>query len=412
MVSEMRRLLDSLGLQQVKIYMPEVSNVDNRCEAYIDSVMKNPDSWTATAGFQTKSYNMSANWRMKETVAAANKPYFVAAGCNIIVQKGQRAYNPEREVDNDHYAADLCGRIFNDFNHMCSYWATYMGVEVWYDAEMPHKLIAIFHGPKSGIDSRVPVEDLVSLDDQTHLFITLKYHYYKHLSEAFDTGGVFRFCRASRMLPDYDMVYTFGQKPAINATTMQNPDGTWSIGLTNLTGCVSDTLDSTDWHPQTLFTYYPEDTFDITFTVEELKGHDDLYFDVYCSNKVKRMQKENQVVMKNGTFKIHVPPRELITLRSAKSAYISTRPGYAQSMAQIAKLRVSGKRHLALDVQKAGAYEVELYSMAGSMILKKDICAEKSGAVCITLPQRPAGVYICRISLSGSKIFERSILIR
>jgi hypothetical protein len=424
MAAEMRRVLDSLGRDEVKIYGPEVSNVDKKCLTYVNSLIDDPQAWASIAGFQTKSYNMSANWEMREIVRTHNKPYFVAAGSNILYtgSNASRWYAIELGVLDMHYAANLAARMLNDFNHMCSYWAFYMGAEYYYHPENGHKLIwtwtrnykdgsgksspFYFDGATAQVPTWESLPDHVDttgtgnkqvywIGDSTIVVITLKYYYYKHLSTLFDEGGKFRFCKADKQLPDYDMVYTFGQKPAINAAVLENPDKSWSAAVVNLTGCISDTLDSTDWHPKSYFSYYPADTYDVTLDIEELHGSGDLYFELMVTNKFDRLAIKDTVIVSDGKVTLAVPPQELYSIRSIAS-YNGISPQQKMRNLQ-AEFAYNPGVGFVVNAGKGGRYEIGIYAVNGRAVLQQREWVEAGEKLVMKTGALPSGVYIAKL---------------
>jgi hypothetical protein len=355
---------------------------------------------------------MGANGDIRTLVTESGKPYFVAAGANLVsaAPSMEKAYNHEHSAYDDHYAAEQAARMFNDFNHMCSYWATYMGVEDFYYYESAHRLIWLFDGK---IDSRVDTAGMAWLDttDTYCCLTTLKYYYLRHIAQTFDVGCRFRRCMSNRNLPTKDMVYTFGQKPAINVTAAYNPDSTWSIGLVNLTSLISDTIDSCDWHPIQLTKYYDADTFEVTVHVEELANAGDPAFGVLRSNKHAVLAVKDSVWMTNGKLTISVPPREMVTLRSVPIAPTAIRATAARTP-PAARLTLAG-RMVRCNITQAGIYHLRLYSLRGRCLAHHTIAASKSGQYSIPLTHYSSSP--CIVELNGSNglsIKKREFMLR
>jgi hypothetical protein len=98
-VKGMRAALDAEGLDSVKIYIPEVSNVDSIGRKYVGVTKADAEAWKCVDGLITKAYNMNADMYYKRVAQESQLPYFVAAGANLI-----NFYNIEASNDNDHYA--------------------------------------------------------------------------------------------------------------------------------------------------------------------------------------------------------------------------------------------------------------------------------------------------------------------
>jgi hypothetical protein len=307
-VKAQRAAFDAAGLQDIKLYGPEVGSVDDVCHQYVDAILDDKDTYNSLGAWFTKTYNMGPGERMKEVAEESGRPYFGACGANLI-----NWYCNEVTQDNDHYAAEMSGRIFNDFNHMITHWAWFHPAQIWTDREAAHRLMWY---TKIG-NVTLPT---TKISEDCSVPISLKYWYLKHLAQTFDVGCRFRYCVSDPARPYEDMWWTFGQKPAVAATAARNPDETWTIGIVDLAGCISDTLPVNDNHPATLWTFYDAAQYDVTVRIEELAEHDELKFALYRSNKTARMDEEDSVTMKNGEMTVSLAPRELVTLRGAKGA--------------------------------------------------------------------------------------------
>ncbi len=368
-VKRFRAAYDAQGLQDIKLYAPETGSVDETSHKYIDTLRADSAAWNCIGGFFTKTYNMGSDEYMKNLVEETGRPYFGACGANLI-----NFYINEASNNNDHYAAEMSGRIFNDFNHMMSYWAWYLPAQLWTNREAAHRLIWVQGAP--GIPS-------TQLGPGASAPTSLKYFYLKQIAHSFDVGCRFRYCLADTALPFEDMWWTFGQKPAIAASVARNPDESWTIGVVNLTGCTSDTLpyDSTT-HPQTLWTFYPAVVYHVTVRVEELVNGEDYSFALYRSSRTKRMEFEDTVTMNDGEVAVTLQPKELVTLRGAKGAEITQdaasglRTGFTAGRLPL----VRSDRSIVVPLPHAGEYSVRLMDLAGRQVIagRRIRCDEKS----------------------------------
>ncbi|MBD3393409.1 MAG: T9SS type A sorting domain-containing protein [Chitinivibrionales bacterium] len=408
----LRAELDDRGLDEIKMYGPEVSSVDNMCHQYIEALKADAEAWAAIEGFITKAYNMCADWEMKEYCEESGKMYVTAAGSNLIDYKNfdlELGVTPEdveieKSDDNDHFAADLAGRVFNDFNHMVTHWATYQGYYPWdpwgnMDGRFAaHRLIWFWetqeHVEQCGFD----VNDMTVLgNNELYIMTTLKYYYLKQLAEQFDVGCVFRYCESDPFLPRQDMWYTFGQKPAIIASTAQNPDDSWTIGIVNLTGCESDRLGPKVGDPHPVMTYYPAATYDVTVTVQELAGTGTHDLTVVRSSKTKQIENEGTVTMEDGVATVTVGPKELVTLRGASgSSVVTQHPSTAESMKGVRTSRIGDM--LTVTVPGNGEYSLRIHDAAGSLVTARN---NVNSSVTLTTATWSSGIYFVTVVRDG-----------
>jgi len=254
-----------------------------------------------------------------------------------------------------------------------------------------------------------PANFTVFGNNEAYVMITLKYWFLKQLAHTFDVGCKFRYCESDKKLPDYDMIYTFGQKPAITASVALNPDETWTIALANLTGCHSDDLPITDTHTESLFQYYPAETYTITATVDEMAGTGAQKMALCRSNKTTRFEFEDSVTVTDGVIDVTVGPKELVTLRGAKGAMATT----AYQAGSGATLPAVGWPHVAKDgrvvvaVNRAGLYTIELLDMTGRTTIAKEtfVCGARS-QFALSTQGFGQGVYLLRVwgSECGTKV--------
>jgi hypothetical protein len=402
-VKAQRAAYDAAGLQDVNLYGPEVGSVDAVCDSFVDAILSDDEAYNSLAGWFTKTYNMGPGERMKEVVEEHRRPYFGACGANLM-----NWYCNEVTQDNDHYAAEMSGRIFNDFNHMITHWAWFHPAQIWTDREAAHRLMWY---TKIG-NVTLPT---TKISDDCSVPISLKYWYLKHLAQTFDVGCRFRYCISDPARPYEDMWWTFGQKPAVAASVARNPDESWTVGIINMAGCISDTLpiDPVN-HPATMWTFYEASPYDVTVRVEELVENDDLKFAVYRSNKTLRMQQEDSVTMRDGEMTVSLAPKELVTLRGAKGAQLAVvssggRNGGTLDGCGAPYIRPGGV--VVVPLAAKGTYGLSVLDVAGRRVCaKKTVRCEGSGEAVFSLAGRATGVYLVRIG-SGRAV-TRPIVVR
>jgi hypothetical protein len=177
-------------------------------------------------------------------------------------------------------------------NHRVTHWIHFLGFEVADPNDNATRIIAYEPSPFR----------------QT---LFAKYYSYRQLSRAFDVGAVFRACTSSL---DGSMTWGFGLKPRLTAAAARNPDGRWSIGLSNYTAERFD--DEKNWGDEKWNReqggHTPAQTFEVTIKIPELHGKGEIAFEAWRSSETM----PSLVSMKDGELTISVVPLELVTLRS------------------------------------------------------------------------------------------------
>ncbi|HWD37378.1 MAG TPA: hypothetical protein VG944_00895 [Fimbriimonas sp.] len=209
MIKTLRAKLDSRGLQAVHILAPETSqaNADDSpgsAGGIINAIAGDPEAWADLDAVATHSYGVCANPDM--VAVARGKPYWTTESGSLLEQG---------ELPGDTVqACTAATRFLIDMNNGVGTWIYYIGNE--------------YNDP--------PVSSQMSYFNMPYSFVVLqKFYYLQQLSQAFDAGAVFRHCSSSL---DGKMVWQNGIKPHMAAAFAKNPDGTFSIGLTNFTSNV------------------------------------------------------------------------------------------------------------------------------------------------------------------------------
>jgi hypothetical protein len=398
LVKIMRASLDAQGLDTLKIMGPEVSNVDNTCYEYLEAVKQDAEAYKAFEVLFSKAYNMCASPYMKAFALEKGIPYLAAAGANTIEgpTSNSRQFPYENTTDNTHYAADAAARILNDFNHGVTHWAWYFNVQEFYHVEPSHRLIWPFSDSADAAKRIADPWNGFALGPDLFLVVSLKYYYIKQLAQAIDAGGHFRDCRAGANRPQGmtdDMFYTYGRKPAINASAILNPDSTFTIAVVNMTGATSDTA------AQPRFIYYDSVSYTVNIAVEEMTDIPEVKFGVVRSNTTKRLNVEDSVAMLNGALSIAIEPLELVTLRSDK-VDLSTGVVVPRSNTfALGNTCIVAGRHALIRVHTPGEYIVCVTSARGAQALKPHtrMCTSP-GTVRLELGKLCPGIYFVHIA--------------
>jgi hypothetical protein len=177
-------------------------------------------------------------------------------------------------------------------NHRVTHWIHFLGFEIADPNDDATRIVA--YEPK-------PYRQI----------LFAKYYSYRQLSRAFDVGAVFRACTSSL---EGSMTWGFGLKPRMTAAAARNPDGRWSIGLSNYTAERFD--DEKNWGDEKWNReqggHTPAQTFEVTIRIPELRDKGEITFDAWRASEIV----SPPVIMREGEISIAVAPLELVTLRS------------------------------------------------------------------------------------------------
>ncbi len=287
-VKAFRNALDGRELKHVAIIAPESANCGDDAYQKVDAIRADPAAWKATAGLATHSYHNCATVEMADRTDG--KDYWITEAGGI--------FDGDESVGDEVQAASVSARFLNDVNHGVTHWVFFIGYELADPAGNTCRIIKYTDNP---------------FDVQ----VLEKYHYLRQLQRAFDSGAVFR--RATSSV-DGDMTYKYGPKPRVNAAVARNPDGTWTIGLTNftsdrLTGPTADPV-YRDFPAKDDLGARPSQSFDVTVNVPELRDAADALFRVRRSGGGRTDAVDVPVVMHSGRVRVRITPLQLITLRS------------------------------------------------------------------------------------------------
>ncbi len=287
-VLHLRKRLDSLNLRNVNIIAPESASADGNGLEQVKALKANNQAWDSIQGIASHSYNMAATMSWAAQVEGTNKEYWQTEAGAVF--------------DNYSSSVTSASRLLNDLNHHVDHW-------VWFIGSMYQKK-----------NSNTPNNHrLVALsDDPARMHVTPDYYYLYHVLNSFDRGAVMRKSLSNKggaTSRAGNMTFTYGHKPDINAAVGQNPDGSWTIGITNNTGV--------EWPARfnKLTRFSKPISYDAIVQINELVSADKTDFTLYRTTESlqKKMAKECTVSMVNGRIKVRIGPKELVTLRSTIS---------------------------------------------------------------------------------------------
>jgi O-glycosyl hydrolase len=290
-VKRLRTELDKRNLQEVKIIASETASADDTHYKFMDALKADVAAWKALDGVSSHSYNMAATDKAASYAAGADgsnaKEYWMTEASD----------NGPEEPGDAFRAMTLAARFLNDMNHRVTHWIHFLGFEQTDPKDNATRIIAYTPNP-------------------LNTTVYLKYFVYQQLANAFDVGARFR---DSQSTLDGDMTWTYGKKPRVIASTAQNPDGSWAIGITNHTADSFAGIkgwSDDKWNIEQ-GGHTPGQTFAVTVRVDELKNRAAVPFVVHRTSANLKNARGETVTMRNGEVQINVAPLELVTLRSA-----------------------------------------------------------------------------------------------
>jgi hypothetical protein len=276
-VRVLRQDLDARALQSVDVIAPEWASADDSALRSIAGIKADPAAWAALRGIATHSYNMAATPKFPALIAGTEKQYWMT-------EASDNGNEGEADVNR---AASISGRFLNDLNEGVTHWIYFIG---FYDS------------PDVTRDRDNATKFMVYDFKQQRIIQNLKYDWFRQLRAAFPNGSRIYPLRAQ---PGGDLVFTYGQKPWLNAAAARRADGGWSLGLVNLSGVGPDTA-ICQWHPAT--------ALPVTWQVTPLAGQGAVTWNVFRSDAAQRFVPAGQVTMTNGELSLVLPPGELLTL--------------------------------------------------------------------------------------------------
>ncbi len=288
----LRSDLDRRGLPSVKIIASEHANCDDSYYRQVDLLLQDEAAWRAIAGVSSHSYNMAATDEAAKRIAGSR-------GENLKEHwMTEASDNGPEELGDTRRAASLAARFLNDMNHRVTHWIHFLGFEADDAKDNATRIIAYTTQPF-----------------RPKLF--QKYYTYQQLARAFDPGAVFRDSSSSL---EGDMTWTFGKKPRITAAAARNPDGSWSIGLTNYTAAsfhgVQGWSDD-EWNDKQ-GGHTPAQSFSVSIKVDELAAATDTTFKVHRTPSQPGAKVES-AQCHGGELTVKIAPLEVVTLRSQTS---------------------------------------------------------------------------------------------
>jgi len=276
-VRALRIALNARGLQKVGIVAPESASADETGLKMIKAIKGDPVAWAGLRGIATHSYNMAATPEFAESTAGSGKEYWQT-------EAGDNGHEDPADVDR---ATETAARFLNDLNQGVTHW-------IWF--------IGFLGSPDMSKDSDNATKLIIYDRQQQRIIPLLKYDWFRQLRAAFPNGSGIHSLRAE---PGGTLVFSYGDKPALNAAAAQRPDGGWSLAVVNLTGVKPNTE---------IARFQPGTPLTVSWDVRALNDVPELTFKVSRSSATARFVPAGQAVMHAGQITLNIAPRELLTL--------------------------------------------------------------------------------------------------
>jgi hypothetical protein len=230
----------------------------------------------------------------------------------------------------------------------------------------------------------------------------LQYFYMKQISKAFPPGSHFRLCLSNKELPNKQMFWKFGKKPAISAAAAVRPDGTWAVALSNFTGIGV----IGKWENVILGETYSAMNFDVTIKIAELADENET-FDVYLSDENNRIKLQaNQANMTNGEVTVTIKPKQLLTLVSAEARSPIRRTMQAKAIYNDIIVYQAG-RTIKIAMNEPQHYSIALVDLSGRKVFARKGYGQSQT---IELPVHARGTYMLRVTAARGTVDMRIAL--
>ncbi len=315
--------LHRLGLDDVAVIGPETSNSDAGAVKTIQALKNDAATWNNLSGIATHSYSMAANDEVASLVTGASgastKDWWITevgkvnayGNDDVSSYEAPSSTSPlgtrAKDTTGKQGASLLAARFLNDMNHGVTHWIWFVayGVKPLSDE---NNLPADRDHDKDGGQKLVhPTFDAQS--KAQGVLMRPKYWVFKQLRDAFPDGTVFR--RAESSL-DEDMLYSYNKRAHVGAAAGKAPDGSWRIGVLNLTPVATDPTKIT--RPIS----YAAAPYAVTLKISDLSTSGPVQFAVTRSqpNGEGAAAPAPTVTAVNGQITLTVQSQELVTLSS------------------------------------------------------------------------------------------------
>ncbi len=334
LVNLFRQGLDNLGMQDVGIIAPEVSNVDGNGYNYGRTLKS--QAWDKMVGFSTHSYGIAMTKDMMDIVGP----------------------------DKDHWETESSGdfahtpaHILSDINLGVTHWFAFYGYRSGGDC---HGECLITYNPGSGSPP--------TMYGQFHAMIAL--------AKLIRPGTVMRFCETnmSGEVNQYmELNRSKGPLPPICAAAGIGSDGAWVIGVSNQSGCAE--TGAYAWPA------YPATTFDVTVDVQELENEGDLEFAMrVMTTENGAIAEEIPLTMTAGRLTIpDFVPRSLALVKAASDVSVRAQRSHYREDFLIRARSAPGAAFVTFGAECAARPQLALYNLDGRIVRTLIAAQEKQG---------------------------------
>ena len=266
-VINLRRALDSKGLQNVLVVAAEGPNNDGYWMDRLQAIRNNPTAWAALGVISSHSYSMALRPEDEAFKNNSGKEWWI----------GESSNNGSEALGDKNAAAESVARVLHDFNSGADNWIWFIG-----------------HAPADSNDDRTR---LIRYWESPFRSEKLeKFYYFKQFRDIFKDGTRIHDTVSNT---EGKMPWTYQNYADMQSVAGQNTDGSWSLGVVN----------------------YSTNQQKAKFKINQLVGQSNLNFDIFRSNGSDRGVKVGTSTMVNGELNIpfNVNAKEFITLKSTNS---------------------------------------------------------------------------------------------
>ncbi len=369
LVKRFRDGLDAMGMQNVAVVAPEVSNVDGGGLNYARTLRGDSEAWSKLSGFGTHSYGIAMTKDMMDAVG----------------------------LDKDHWQTESSGGFQHGPAHVLS--DLNLGITHWF----------FFFGYQSG--SNCGGECLVNYNGGNPQFEP-QYYTITEFAKHFRYGTRMRFCETDmdgEVNRYMECNRVKGPLPPICAAAGVGLDGKWVIGVSNQSGC--GTTGQYGWPA------YAATTFDVTIDVQELEGKGELEFDVRRrSMEGPDVLEETTLAMNSGRLVIrNFVPRTIAALRAVEATEeaLEIQKNNHPTLSRFGAENLNGLVKVTFTVQEVSTVGIAVYDLKGRLLRSVTAGRLEAGEHAVAVDTRgiAAGVHTVACEADGRR-HAQSLVIR
>lgn len=370
----MRQELDQAGLTDIRVFGPSIVEwhprlwdmggdkydfEDGDTALYLNALVEDEDAMNALFAFDENSYGRSiGNWEY-ELAKTHDKEFWISL--HATDSYGNNWWT-------DLVAPVSAGNLLSNLNHGASLWNYWV------------------------------LRDLLG---------TYRFSYLSNISQHFDRNGWIHRCMSDHPgLPTPWMRFNYnhkedgtntGDQPDIIATAIENPDSSWTVGVVNLSGLLTQ-------HKAVEFEQSLSRTYEVTIQIPSLQDTGRVQFALHKNNATKTIQSGDTIMLNNGEMHFTLEPKALYVLRSAKILPDDTTGMNNITTGQNSPVTVyptvsTGSYTLAFSNDVQDPVRVKVYSIMGELIY--DAQHNTGNKAIINLGSHPKGIYLLHTNLDS-----------